>query len=115
MTFPQNNQQTAHCTLAHRPRTQAHCVEWLKHIETDKPTLLKELFGEQFQGFDPDQPLHLAFVHNASRIRAQQFKIKDDWTQYDTLGWFKNPVPALGTTNAVVSALIANEAFKFVS
>jgi hypothetical protein len=114
MTFPQGGQSTAHCTLANRPRTQAHCVEWLKHIETDKLGLLRELFGEEFQGFDTDQPLHLAFLHHASQLRAQQFRIQTNWTQYETLGWFKNPLPALGTTNAIISAIISNEAFKFV-
>ena len=94
------------CTIAETPRNAAHCIlyahliEFPKEHPEDKP--------------DKDDPVYQTWVYNHALARAQQFNIPGV-TLMHTQGVIKNIIPAIASTNAIVAAACANEAFKVVT
>ena len=94
------------CTLASTPRTAAHCILWAHLIEYPR------LFPNESP--DKDDPQYQNWVYTAALERAKERNIPGV-TLMHTQGVIKNIIPAIASTNAVVAAACANEAFKLVT
>ena len=91
------------CTLANTPRLPEHCVQYVLKQEW------QDLRSSEV--FDSDNPQHLEWVFQRAKTRAASFGI-DGVTLFFTLGVAKNIIPAIASTNAIISAACANEALK---
>lgn len=94
------------CTLASTPRLAEHCIEWAHQLEWG------HVYGDM--DFDADNMDHVAKMCELAQKRACQFGI-EGVTMAKTLGVVKNIIPALASTNAIISGQCCNEAFKFVT
>ena len=94
------------CTIAETPRTAAHCILYAHLIEYPKA------FPDATP--DKDDPTYQNWVFTHALERAKQFNIPGV-TLMHTQGVIKNIIPAIASTNAIVAAACANEAFKIVT
>ena len=103
------------CTIAETPRSAAHCIEHAKIVQFPKE-YTEEGEGGENEGvaFDGDNPDHVTWVYKRALKRAESFGIPGV-TYNHTLGVVKNIVPAIPSTNAIVSAYCAFEAFKIAT
>jgi len=95
------------CTIANTPRLPEHCIEyvrillWRKENPFDTP-------------IDSDDPSHINWIYEKSVERANEFKITGV-TYRLTQGVVKHIIPAVASTNAVISSVCATEVFKIAT
>lgn len=94
------------CTLAETPRTPAHCIEYAH--------LIKWSHERQEEEFDADNEEHMTWIYNNALERAKQYGIEGVTYQL-TQGVVKNIIPAIASTNAIVSAVCVLEALKIIT
>lgn len=94
------------CTIAETPRNAAHCVLYAHLVEAPKS------LGDGQR--DRDDPAYQAWVYERAAARAAQFSI-EGVTLMQAQGVIKNIIPAIASTNAIVAAACALEAFKIVT
>ncbi|KAK9447079.1 uncharacterized protein V1518DRAFT_377318 [Limtongia smithiae] len=94
------------CTIANTPRLPEHCIEWALVIEWPRVFPDKTL--------DNDDPEHIQWIYQVAFQRAQTFKI-GGVTHSLTQGVAKHIIPAIASTNAVISASCCSEALKLAT
>jgi ubiquitin-activating enzyme E1 C len=94
------------CTIANTPRLPEHCIEWAHIIQWPKEY--------KDTKFDADNPDHMKWMFETASKRADEFNIKGV-TYRLTGGVVKNIIPAIASTNAIIAAAEANEAFKIAT
>lgn len=97
------------CTLANTPRLPEHCVEYAHVVEYPRASP----FGEGV-AFDADNPDHLTWLTDTAAARADKFSIPGV-TRRLAAGVVKHIVPAVASTNAVIAAACAAEAWKLAT
>lgn len=97
------------CTIAHTPRLPEHCIEYVKILlwSQEKP------FGPEVP-IDGDDQAHIKWIYDKAVERATDFGIQGV-TYRLTQGVIKRIIPAIASTNAVVAAQCALEAFKLAT
>lgn len=103
-------QKFAVCTIQSTPRLPEHCIIYAKLL-WPKESPFNDKDGKICK-IDTDNPEHMNWLYKVSLKRAEENNIKGVTFKL-TQGVIKNIIPAIASTNALVSALVANEAFKF--
>jgi ubiquitin-activating enzyme E1 C len=103
-TLPPENTY-ALCTVKEIPRQPEHCIQYVTMIQ----------WHENFERpMDKDSPEDMQWVCERAQERAAKYNIKG--VDYKlTMGVSKNIIPAIASTNALVSALLVNETVKILT
>ena len=115
------------CTIASIPRRPEHCIAYahkmlwprLRSLKTASeydmaPVENKNIADPNGVKLDKDDVEHMSWIFNRATERAQKFKI-EGVTYNLTMQVVKNIIPAIASTNALISALCVNEALKVLT
>jgi len=93
------------CTMAHTPRNPEHCIEWARLVAWNniRPDIV----------FDVDNSEHTKWIHEQALSRANEYNITT-FEFFETIGVLKRIVPAVASTNALVSGYMANIVLRFI-
>jgi len=105
--FPKDPFNFPMCTVAHTPRQPEHCIVYA--MEQSWP----DAFGKE-KKWDGDNADDINWIMAAAETHAQKFGITGVTFKL-TQGVVKRIIPAIASTNAVISACCANEVFKMVT
>eukprot|EP00472_Partenskyella_glossopodia_P001573 CAMPEP_0197533146 /NCGR_PEP_ID=MMETSP1318-20131121/42474_1 /TAXON_ID=552666 /ORGANISM="Partenskyella glossopodia, Strain RCC365" /LENGTH=544 /DNA_ID=CAMNT_0043089945 /DNA_START=53 /DNA_END=1687 /DNA_ORIENTATION=+ len=126
------------CTISTMPRIAEHCiayallVQWpnleefrnhkeyklraVKNLPKDA-TEEKDFVDSKAPNsvkLDKDNPEHMTWLYERAKQRAAEFKISGV-TYNLTMQYVKNIIPAIASTNALISAACTNEAIKYLT
>jgi len=106
--FPPDPLNFQECTLVSTPRQPQHCISWaMTFAWQDDP-------NRKGTKIDGDDPSHIQWIFEKALNRAQACQISG--VDYKlTQGVVKRIIPAIASTNAVIAAGCANEAFKIAT
>lgn len=125
-SIPQQNHFHS-CTIANTPRIPEHCIQYVKEVMW--PNLMDFQTVDEYKMYKPsnendenpspvsldaDNAEHMSWIFNRSVERAAEFGISGVTFKL-TMQVVKNIIPAVASTNAIVSAACVNEAVKIVS
>jgi len=106
--FPPDPLNFQECTLVATPRQPQHCISWAMQFAWKDDPEKKDI---EING---DNPAHIKWLFEKASERAADCKI-EGVTLKLTQGVVKRIIPAIASTNAIIAASCANEAFKIAT
>jgi len=106
--FPADPLSFQECTVAVTPRQPEHCIVYAMSFSWKEDATRKD------EKIDGDDPEHIQWLFEKATIRANEFGI--DGVSYKlTQGVVKKIIPAIASTNGIIGAACANEAYKIAT